>query len=178
MSFSKAAKSRLSALVVIRALLGASFRERSAIATSSRPTAPLIPSTTCSTRPRSPSHRAAISSRIPRFSKRPAWSNWSAREAMASSFSTSFFSRLKSSMLVFCVAKDMAGPALHPLGRSPRDPPALARSRLRSRPSGHRRKRRTEGLRPSEPPPKGANSPLLKPPFCRPSHVTVFLGRS
>ena len=43
-------------------------------------------------------------------------------------------------------------PALHPLGRSPRDPPALARSRLRSRPSGHRRERRTEGLRPSEPP--------------------------
>lgn len=56
--------------------------------------------------------------------------------------------------------------------------PALVRSRRRSRPSGHRRKRRTEGLRPSEPPPKGANSPLLKPPFCRPSHVTVFLGRS
>ena len=54
--------------------------------------------------------------------------------------------------------------------------PALVRSRRRSRPSGHRRKRRTEGLRPSEPPPKGANSPLLKPPFCRPSHVTVFLG--
>ena len=32
--------------------------------------------------------------------------------------------------------------------------PALVRSRRRSRPSGHRRKRRTEGLRPSEPPPK------------------------
>ena len=31
--------------------------------------------------------------------------------------------------------------------------PALVRSRRRSRPSGHRRKRRTEGLRPSEPPP-------------------------
>ena len=62
------------------------------------------------------------------------------------------FSRLKSSMLAFCYAKDMAGPALHPLGRSPRDPPALARSRLRSRPSGHRRERRTEGLCPSEPP--------------------------
>ena len=84
------------------------------------------------------------------------------------------FSRLKSSMLAFCYAKDMAGPALHPLGRSPRDPPALARSRLRSRPSGHRRKRRTEGLRPSEPPPKGANSPLLKPPFCHLSFVTLF----
>lgn len=56
--------------------------------------------------------------------------------------------------------------------------PALVRSRRRSRPSGHRRERRTEGLRPSEPPPKGANSPLLKPPFCHPSHVTVFLGRS
>ena len=93
MSSSKAAKSRLSALVVIRALLGASFLARSAIATSSRPTAPLIPSTTCSTRPRSPSHRADISSRIPRFSKRPAWSNWSAREAMASSSSTFSSSR-------------------------------------------------------------------------------------
>jgi hypothetical protein len=56
--------------------------------------------------------------------------------------------------------------------------PALVRSRRRSRPSGYRRRRRTEGLRPSEPPPKGANSPLLKPPFCRPSHVTVFLGLS
>ena len=30
--------------------------------------------------------------------------------------------------------------------------PALVRSRRRSRPSGHRRERRTEGLRPSEPP--------------------------
>ncbi len=81
-------------------------------------------------------------------------------------------------MLAFCYAKDMAGPALHPLGRSPRDPPALARSRLRSRPSGHRRERRTEGLRPSEPPPKGANSPLLKPAIRLPSSVTDIFGRS
>ena len=75
MSFSKAAKSRLSALVVIRALLGASFLARSSIAALAALAAP--------------AHRAAIESRIAPRSARPAPSNLRTSAAMGSSSATS-----------------------------------------------------------------------------------------